>query len=46
MDETLEILADPEMRDDLVEAVAAESRGDVTTEEDMAAVIAARRVRE
>lgn len=40
--ETLEILADSEMRADLVEAAAAESRGDETTEEEMAAVIAAR----
>lgn len=36
LQETLEILADPEMRADLVEAAAAEERGDVTTEEEMA----------
>ena len=42
LQETLEILADPEMRADLVEAAAAEARGDVTTEEEMAAVLAAR----
>ena len=38
----LEILADPEMRADLVEAAAAEASGDVTTEEEMAAIMAAR----
>jgi prevent-host-death family protein len=42
LQETLEILADSEVRADLVEAAAAESRGDLTTEEEMAAVIAAR----
>ncbi|MEU6715353.1 type II toxin-antitoxin system Phd/YefM family antitoxin [Nonomuraea sp. NPDC046802] len=42
LQETLEILVDPEMRADLVEAAAAEERGDVTTEEEMAAIIAAR----
>ncbi|MFC4585669.1 type II toxin-antitoxin system Phd/YefM family antitoxin [Sphaerisporangium corydalis] len=42
LQETLEILTDPEMRADLVEAAAAEARGDVTTEEEMAAAIAAR----
>ncbi|MCT9930463.1 hypothetical protein N5079_09565 [Planotetraspora sp. A-T 1434] len=40
--ETLELLADSEMRADLVEAAAAEARGDVTTEEEMAPVMAAR----
>ncbi|SNT60131.1 antitoxin YefM [Streptosporangium subroseum] len=40
--ETLELLADPEMRADLVEAAAAEASGDVTTEEEMAAIMAAR----
>ncbi|MER6947046.1 type II toxin-antitoxin system prevent-host-death family antitoxin [Nonomuraea sp. NPDC000554] len=33
LQETLEILADPETRADLAEAAAAEARGDVTTEE-------------
>ncbi|MFF0306216.1 type II toxin-antitoxin system Phd/YefM family antitoxin [Streptosporangium sp. NPDC004379] len=42
LQETLEILADPEMRADLMEAAAATARGDVTTEEEMAAVMAAR----
>ncbi|WP_327588261.1 type II toxin-antitoxin system Phd/YefM family antitoxin [Nonomuraea sp. NBC_00507] len=41
LQETLEILADPETRADLVEAAAEES-GDVTTEEEMAAIMAAR----
>ncbi|MEU6412523.1 hypothetical protein [Microbispora sp. NPDC046933] len=35
-------LADSEMRADLVEAAATEARGDVTTEEEMAAIMAAR----
>ncbi|MFE3447511.1 type II toxin-antitoxin system Phd/YefM family antitoxin [Nonomuraea sp. NPDC059194] len=42
LQETLEILADPEMRADLVEAAAAEARSDVTTEEEMSAIMAAR----
>ncbi|MEV6982647.1 type II toxin-antitoxin system Phd/YefM family antitoxin [Sphaerisporangium sp. NPDC051017] len=42
LQETLEILSDPEMRADLVEAAAAEERGDVTSEEEMAAIMAAR----
>ncbi|MFC4060610.1 type II toxin-antitoxin system Phd/YefM family antitoxin [Planomonospora corallina] len=42
LQETLEILADPGMRADLVESMAAETRGDVTTEEEMSAVMAAR----
>ncbi|MEU6425043.1 hypothetical protein ABZ860_04035, partial [Microbispora sp. NPDC046973] len=42
LQETLDILADPGMRADLVEAAAAEARGDVTTEEEMAAIMAAR----
>jgi prevent-host-death family protein len=42
LQETLEILTDPEMRADLVEAAAAEARGDVTTEEEMAAIMATR----
>ncbi|WP_433510121.1 type II toxin-antitoxin system Phd/YefM family antitoxin [Nonomuraea sp. CA-143628] len=42
LQETLEILADAEFRADLVEAAAAEARGDVTTEEEMTAVMAAR----
>ncbi|MEU9890383.1 ATP-binding protein [Sphaerisporangium sp. NPDC051011] len=40
--ETLEILSDPEMRAELAEAAAAEERGDLTSEEEMAAIIAAR----
>lgn len=42
LQETLELLADPRTRADLVEAAAAEERGDVTTEEEMAAIMAAR----
>ncbi|MFD1535809.1 type II toxin-antitoxin system Phd/YefM family antitoxin [Nonomuraea guangzhouensis] len=42
LQETLEILADPHMRADLVEAAAAEARGDVTTEEEMTAIMQAR----
>lgn len=42
LQETLETLADPEMRADLMEAAAAGARGDLTTEEEMAAVMAAR----
>ena len=38
------ILADSEMRADLVEAAAAEASGDVTTEEEMAAAIMAARL--
>ncbi|WP_327588258.1 type II toxin-antitoxin system prevent-host-death family antitoxin [Nonomuraea sp. NBC_00507] len=40
--ETLEILADPEIRGDLVEAAAGVESVDVTTEEEMAAIMAAR----
>lgn len=42
LQETLEILADPQMRADLVEAAAAEARGDVVTEEEMAGIMATR----
>jgi len=42
LQETLDILADPQIRADLVEAAAAEARGDVTTEEEMTAIMAAR----
>ncbi|MGW4637741.1 type II toxin-antitoxin system Phd/YefM family antitoxin [Sphaerisporangium sp. NPDC004334] len=42
LQETLEILADTEMRSDVVEASAAEARGDLTTEDEMAAIMAAR----
>ncbi len=42
LQETPEILADPQMRADLVEAASAEARGDVTTEEEMAAIMASR----
>ena len=42
LQETLDILADPGMRADLIEAAAAEARGDVTTEEEMTAIMAAR----
>lgn len=42
LQETLEILADPEIRADLVEAAAAEERGDVTSEEEMSAILEAR----
>ncbi|MFF0573834.1 type II toxin-antitoxin system Phd/YefM family antitoxin [Streptosporangium saharense] len=42
LQETLELLADPQMRAELVEATSAEARGDVTTEEEMAAIMANR----
>jgi antitoxin YefM len=42
LQETLELLADPEMRADLVEAEAAQQRGDLATEDEVAAVVAAR----
>ncbi|GGP79098.1 type II toxin-antitoxin system Phd/YefM family antitoxin [Streptosporangium pseudovulgare] len=42
LQETLEILADPEMRADLMEAETAGARGDLTSEEEMTAVMAAR----
>lgn len=42
LQETLELLADPQMSADLVEATSAEACGDVTTEEEMAAIMANR----
>jgi antitoxin YefM len=40
--ETLDILADPHARADLAEAAEADARGDVTGEEEMAAIMEAR----
>jgi hypothetical protein len=40
--ETLEILTDPQTCADLMEAATAEARGDLTTEAEMAAIMANR----
>lgn len=43
LQETVEILADREVRADLAEAEEAEARGDLTSEAEMADIMAARR---
>ncbi|MFL6074802.1 MAG: type II toxin-antitoxin system Phd/YefM family antitoxin [Mycobacteriales bacterium] len=42
LQETLAVLSDPEARADLAESAEAVARGDLTTEEEMAAVLDAR----
>lgn len=42
LQEMLKTLAAPEMRADLVEATSAEARGELTTEEEMTAIMVAR----